>query len=303
MTSSASDATTRATLIGGAALASWATLAVLTVYAGGTPPFLIVAISFAIAAMLAVIKWVARGESIAGHLRIPPLAWALGVGGLFGYHALIFFALQTAPAVEANLVNYLWPLLIVLFSSFLPGHRLRWFHVLGSLMGLGGLVVLVLGKARGGLDFDSAHALGFAAAFGAAVVWGAYSVLSRLFAQVPSDAVGAFCGVGAALAFACHLAFEPAVWPQGWEWAAVIALGLGPAGGAFFVWDIGVKRGDIQVLGAASYLVPLLSTLLLILGGSGTFTAEVAAACALIVGGAALAGQDMLRRRRKAATG
>lgn len=295
------DATTRATLIGGAALVSWATLAVLTVYAGKTPPFLIVAIAFAIAAALAVVKWVARGESIVGHLRIPPLAWALGVGGLFGYHALVFFALQTAPAVEANLVNYLWPLLIVLFSSFLPGHRLRWFHLLGTLMGLGGLVVLVLGKAKGGLDFDPAHAVGFAAALAAAVVWGAYSVLSRLFAQVPSDAVGAFCGVGAVLAFACHLAFEPPVWPQGaLEWAAVVLLGLGPAGGAFFVWDIGVKRGDIQVLGAVSYLVPLLSTLMLIVAGVGAFTVEVAVACALIVGGAALAGQDMLRRRRKA---
>lgn len=300
MTTSA-EATTRATLIGGAALASWATLAVLAVYAGGTPPFLIVAISFAIAAALAVVKWLVRGESIAAHLRIPPLAWALGVGGLFGYHALIFFALQTAPAVEANLVNYLWPLLIVLFSSFLPGHRLRWFHLLGTLMGLGGLIVLVLGKARGGLDFDPAHAVGFAAALAAAVVWGGYSVLSRLFAQVPSDAVGAFCGAGAVLAFACHLAFEPPVWPQGaMEWAAVVLLGLGPAGGAFFVWDIGVKRGDIQVLGAASYLVPLLSTLLLIAGGGGAFTVEVGLACALIVGGAALAGQDMLRRRRKA---
>ncbi len=291
------DPTVRATLIGGAALVVWSTLALFTVWAGDTPPFLIVALSFAIATAIAVTKWVVRGESIRGHLRIPPLAWALGVSGLFGYHALIFFALQAAPAVEANLINYLWPLLIVFFSSFLPGHRLRWFHALGTLMGLAGVVILVLGKSDGGLSFDPAHALGFAAALAAAFVWAAYSVLSRLFARVPTDAVGAFCGVGAVLAFACHLAFEPAVWPQGWEWLAIALLGLGPAGGAFFVWDIGVKRGDIQVLGAASYMVPLMSTLLLIAAGIGAFTAEVAIACGLIVGGAAVAGQDMLRRR------
>lgn len=291
------DPTVRATLIGGTALVIWSTLAVLTVWAGDTPPFLIVALSFAIATAIAVTKWLVRGESIRGHLRIPPLAWALGVGGLFGYHALIFFALQAAPAVEANLINYLWPLLIVFFSSFLPGHRLRWFHALGTVMGLAGVVILVLGKSDGALSFDPAHALGFAAALGAAFVWAAYSVLSRLFARVPTDAVGAFCGVGAVLAFACHLAFEPAVWPQGVEWLAVALLGLGPAGGAFFVWDIGVKRGDIQVLGAASYMVPLMSTLLLIAAGIGAFTPEVAAACGLIIGGAAVAGQDMLRRR------
>lgn len=296
-----SAAATRATLIGGLALLVWATLAVLTVWAGDTPPFLIVAISFTIAAAIAVTKWVARGESILGHLRIPPLAWVLGVGGLFGYHALVFFALQNAPAVEANLVNYLWPLLIVMFSALLPGHRLRWFHTLGTLMGLAGVVILVLGKTEGGLHFDPAHMVGFAAALAAAVVWAAYSVLSRLFARVPTDAVGGFCAVGAVLAFACHLAFEPAIWPQGWEWAAVILLGLGPAGGAFFVWDIGVKHGHIQVLGAVSYTIPLMSTLLLIAAGSGAFTPAVVAACALIIGGAVLASQDMLRRRKAGA--
>lgn len=287
----------RATLIGCLALAIWSTLAALTVAAGQTPPFLLVALSFGIAALIAVAKWVVRGESIIGHLRQPVAAWALGIGGLFGYHFLIFLALQKAPPVEANLINYLWPLLIVVFSGFLPGHRLQTHHTLGALIGLTGAVLLV---TKGSLSFtlDAAYVLGYGAALAAALTWSSYSVLSRLFARVPTDAVGGFCGAGAVLAFVCHLVFEPSIWPQGWEWLAVLLLGLGPAGGAFFVWDIGVKRGDIQVLGAISYMTPLLSTLILISLGMGAFTWLVAAACGLIVGGALLASKDMLIRRR-----
>jgi len=58
-------------------------------------------------------------------LRISPLAWLHdGVGGLFGYHALFFAAMAHAPAAEANLLNYMWPLLIVLLSAPLLGLRL-----------------------------------------------------------------------------------------------------------------------------------------------------------------------------------
>ncbi|HEY7610083.1 MAG TPA: EamA family transporter [Alphaproteobacteria bacterium] len=286
----------RATLVGSGAIGLWSTLALGTTLTGAVPPFLMVGLTFSVAALLMVAKWIAAGEPVFRKLVWPARVWALGVYGLFGYHALYFLALKTAPAVEANLVNYLWPLLIVLFSALLPGERLRWFHVAGAALGLAGAAILTL--ARGGLALSSDFALGYAAALGCALVWSSYSVLSRRFGEVPSDSVGGFCAATAVLGFAAHFAFETAAWPEGWQWAAVALLGLGPVGLAFYLWDHGMKRGDIRALGALSYATPLLSTVLLILFGGGELTWRVAAAAALIVGGAILAAGDLWRGRR-----
>jgi drug/metabolite transporter (DMT)-like permease len=276
----------RSTLIGGVAIVMWASLAVLTAWSGGVPPFQLVALAFAVAFLIAAIRWRLAGQRIATRLRQPVGAWLLGVGGLFGYHFLIFYALKNAPAVEANLVNYLWPLLIVLFSAALPGESLRWRHLAGTALGLAGTGVLL----GGGLAFRPEHVDGYLAALLAAVAWAGYSVGNRRYAHVPSDAVGGFCLAGAGLALVCHLLFETTVWPgDAGEWLAVLGLGLGPAGGAFFFWDHGVKHGNLRSLGAWSYTIPLMSTGLLLAAGIGTPSLRIAAACALIVGGALLA--------------
>ena len=290
-----------ATLVGGIAVLLWATLALFTTTAAEIPPFELVALTFAVAFLLFLGKWIiARaqgGAPVLSHLRQPPRAWLLGVAGLFGYHALYFTAFAHAPAVEASLIAYLWPLLLVLFSALLPGEHLRWWHVAGGIAGFAGAVLLVLQKAGGGPGFDGAHVLGYLAALGCAFTWSGYSLLSRRLGNVPSDAVGGFCGATAILGLLTHLALEPTVWPGPVGWLAVLALGLGPGGIAFFVWDYGVKRGDIQVLGALAYASPLISTLLLVLFGRAQASAMLALACLLIVGGAFLAAKDIVRRR------
>ncbi|GEO81860.1 aromatic amino acid exporter YddG [Pararhodospirillum oryzae] len=287
----------RATLIGFTAILMWGTLALFSTWSAPVPPFQLTAMAFTIAFLLMAGKWLATGTPARMHLRQPPAAWALGVAGLFGFHFFYFMAIRLAPPVEASLIAYLWPLLIVVFSALLPGERLRWFHGLGAVLGLGGTALLVT-RGGGGLAFDPAHLSGHGAALASALIWSSYSVLSRRFGQVPTDAVGWFCAVTALLALVCHFIFEATVWPaSALGWVAVAGLGLGPVGAAFFVWDHGVKHGDIQVLGALSYTAPLISTALLIVFGLAQPTATVALACLLIVGGAVLASKDFLLRR------
>jgi drug/metabolite transporter (DMT)-like permease len=292
---------TRATLVGAGAILLWSSLTLLVTFVPGVPPFHLVAVTFAIGTLVALLKWYVAGQCSIERLRHPWPVWLLGVGGIFGYHAFYFAALYLAPPLETSLINYLWPLLIVLFSVFLPEMRLRWFHGAGAALGLAGTAILLAGER--GVSFSSAHLAGYACALGAAITWAGYSVLSRRVASVPSDSVGGFMAATALLAFAVHETFETTVWPQDpLAWTAVVLLGLGPLGAAFFLWDHGVKRGDIRVLGAASYAAPLISTLLLIAFGRGEASVRVAVALLLIVGGAVLAAKEMLFARRPAET-
>jgi drug/metabolite transporter (DMT)-like permease len=284
-----------ATLIGLTAILLWSLLALLTVATGTIPAFQLAAMTFAVGGLVGLLTWIGRSEA-AVSLRQPPVVWAVGVGGLFGYHALYFLALRFAPPAEAGLLNYLWPLLIVLFSSFLPGERLAVHHVVGAVLGLVGTVALFAGNASG---FAPGQLPGLIAAVVAAFVWGAYSVLSRRLKAVPTDAVAGFCLATAALATLVHLGVETTVWPQTTlQWLAVLALGIGPVGAAFYAWDIGMKRGDIRVLGAASYATPLLSTGFLIAAGYAKASANIAIAAILIAGGGLIAAKDMVWRRR-----
>ena len=286
----------RATLIGGIAVLLWALLALFTTGADGIPPFQLLAMTFAVAFTVSAVVLISKGRSTWARLRQPPAVWLLGVGGLFGYHFFYFVALANAPPVDASLIAYLWPLLIVVFSALLPGEQLRWFHLAGALMGLAGAVLLVTDGGR--VALQPAYLPGYLAAVACALTWSGYSVLNRRFGEVPTDVVGGFCGAVAILALLCHLLLEQTVVPDGGQWLAVIGLGLGPVGAAFFVWDYGTKHGNIQVLGALSYAAPLLSTLLLIGFGQAEASWIVAVACGLIVGGALLASRELLRRPR-----
>jgi drug/metabolite transporter (DMT)-like permease len=287
-----------ATLVGLIAIVLWSLLAVLTVATGRVPAFQLLAMTFAIGACIAPLTWIWRRGAWRA-LRQSFVVWLVGVTGLFLYHALYFVALRLAPPAEAGLLNYLWPLLIVLFSSLLPDERLAPHHVVGALLGLVGTALLVSGNLHFELE-NTPQLLGLGAAVLAAFVWAFYSIMSRRFKSVPTDAVAGFCMATALLATVNHLAVETTIWPETLtQWSAVAALGIGPVGIAFFVWDIGMKRGDIRVLGAASYATPLLSTGFLIAAGFAKPTATLAIAAALIAGGGLIASKDMIFRTRR----
>ena len=289
----------RAMACGLAAIGLWGALAALSVLAGAIPPFQMVAMTFTVGASLGIVRARRRGVGWGELVRWPARVWLLGIAGLFGYHALYFGALQLAPPAEANLVNYLWPLLIVLLSAPFAADnergRLAWTHLAGAGLGFAGVALLAFGR---GIGFSADHALGYGLALGCAVTWALYSVLSRRFGETPTDAIAAFCAASALLSLLCHLVLERTVWPASTAAGlAVLALGIGPAGGAFYLWDHAVKRGDIRALGALSYATPILSTALLIACGLAEPTGTLLLAAVLVTSGAALASHELWRRR------
>ena len=277
---------TRATSIGFVAVLLWSLLALFTVGSNPVPPLQLTAICFSIGGTIGLV-WTARNGGFHRLLRINWRIYAFGTAGLFGYHFLYFSALRRAPAAEAGLIAYLWPLLIVLFSGLLPNETLKKGHITGAVISFAGAAMIVL---KGGGGFQADAMAGYGLALLCALTWAGYSVLSRRLGDIPTDSVAIFCLATAALSAIAHLVLETTVWPETTlGWASIIALGLGPVGLAFYVWDIGVKHGNIQLLGVASYAAPLLSTFVLIGAGITQPTWALLFAALLITTGAALA--------------
>lgn len=275
----------RATLIGFSAILMWSALAVLTIGSAPVPPLLLNAICFGIGGLIGLI-WTAR-QGFAVLRGVSWRVYVFGTAGLFGYHFLYFTAFRWGPNATTGLIAYLWPLFIVLMSGLLPGEHLRARHILGAAIALGGAAIIVLGHGAGGANIPA-----LILAFICAVTWAGYSVISRRLGQVPTESVTVFCLATAVLSGLTHLALEQTVWPAGMAaWASVLALGIGPVGIAFFTWDLGMKRGNIQFLGVASYAAPLLSTLALVVSGNTLASPSLWIAAILIAGGAALAAQ------------
>jgi drug/metabolite transporter (DMT)-like permease len=259
------------------AIALWGTLAALAASLREVPPFLLVGLALCLGSL-------AGARSL---LRAPPppRAFALGLYGIFGYHLCLFLALRWAPAVEANLVNYLWPLLIVVLApAIVPGLAWSARHAAAAALGFAGVTVLVV--TGGGLSGGGSLA-GYGLALVAAVIWSTYSLASRRFAHFPTGWVAWFCLASGLAALACHVAFEPRYGPSASQWPAILAMGLGPLGAAFFLWDRAMKTGDPRVIGTLAYVTPLVSTGLLVAFAGGTLAPGALAALALILGGAA----------------
>jgi drug/metabolite transporter (DMT)-like permease len=244
------------------AIALWSILAALGVSLSHVPPFLLTGIALLIGSLIAlplsgfkISKW-----------RVPLPTLGLGVYGLFGFHLLLFIALRTAPAVEANLINYLWPLGIVVLSPLiLPGFRLRPAHVGAAPLGFLGAAVAILGRGTNTGEFSGGFHTGHFFAFASAFVWATYSLGTRRVAHFDTSAVGSFAVVSGVLSLICHALFEPATALSSRDLLRVAILGLGPLGGAFFLWDAALKAGDPRRIGVFAFLTPLLSTVVIVL--------------------------------------
>jgi drug/metabolite transporter (DMT)-like permease len=281
-------------LLGCAAVLFWSALALLTVGANRIPAFQLLALTFGVAASLGLGVALARGKSPLSEARRWPAALGLATAALTGYHLFYFLALRKAPAVDASLIAYLWPLLIVVFAGLAQG-RLRLAHLAGASLGLAGAWLIL--ASRGGVVFQGAYAGGYAAAAACALIWSAYSVANRRFSGAPVDVVTIACAATALLGLALHAALEAWEAPSPREWLFIALLGLGPVGAAFFLWDYGTKHGNLALLGVASYAAPVLSTLLLVAAGDAAPTWQLAAAALLVSAGAAVAALPGRRKR------
>jgi drug/metabolite transporter (DMT)-like permease len=276
-----------ATLAGAAAVLLWSTLALLTAGATRIPPLELVFLTFSVASVLGFAYALVRRVNVFSAARRHPGALVLATAALGGYHFFYFVALANAPVVDASLIAYLWPLLIVVFAAAAGGTRVTRWHFAGAALGLGGAALVI--AARGALAASPSFVAGYGAALACAFIWSGYSVANRRHAGAPTELVALACALVALAAAPAHLYFETFALPSDREWPSILLLGAGPVGAAFFLWDHGTKHGRIALLGALSYAAPVLSTVFLVAAGDAAPSWHIGAGCLLVAGGAALA--------------
>jgi drug/metabolite transporter (DMT)-like permease len=272
----------KADLLALAAIVLWGSLAPLGVQLAHVPPFLLTGLGLLVGSVIALP--LARFRLARWRVPLPTLA--VGIYGLFGFHFLLFMALRHAPAVEANLINYLWPLgMVVMAPLFLKGVALQVRHIVAALIGFCGAAIAILGRGGSGFAADGFQA-GYAIALASAFVWASYSLLTRRLPTFPTAAVGGFAAASGVLSLLCHALLEPATALSTQDWVLIVILGLGPLGGAFFLWDAAIKQGDTRRIGLLAFATPILSTMMLLITTGQPLQWNVAIAAVLVVGAA-----------------
>jgi drug/metabolite transporter (DMT)-like permease len=285
------------TFLGAIGVSLWASETTLITYTTAIPPLETVGLAFAFAALLSPGVWWITGDDPLEAFNLPVFVWVLMVGSLVGYHAIIYYATQKAPPAPAALLQGTTPLMIVIGSAFLPGERLRWWHVLGAFLGFVGVLMLI--EIGGTGEGEDSGAFYLALIGCAAALWGVYSIATRGLPHVPSSALGVFYMLGALLCLGAHSTLEIWVTPSLRELAAIAGLGILPMGLAIYLWDFGCKNGDIQALGTFSYVEPFIGAALVAAFAGGVVGSEMIWSGLLVVGGAVIASSSLWRPEAK----
>lgn len=274
-----------AALIGFVAILFWGSLATFSNLLLHIPPFYTLGFSFILGGLPALLK----PKEIFPSIKI----FLVGVLGFFGYHFFLFYSFRYAPAVEANLINYMWPILLVLLTPvFFREEKLRFYHYLGGALAFGGCALLVLGNERESLAQDAW--LGYLLAFGAALTWPLYTLTKKKLPPTSPRAIGGFCLGAGLLCLLTHFWIEPRVVLQTRDAIFILIMGLGPFGLSFYCWDYAGKMGNTKVMGALAYLTPVISILGLIFFADKELTVRSSLAMVLIIGGASTGLLDFL---------
>jgi len=266
----------------------WSSLAVLTVTITHIPSLLSVGLVLIFASIPGLKYW--------RQWKLPWKVWLSAVIGMFGYHFLLFDAFSRSPAMSVNMIQYLWPLFIVLGTPLFSQSRLNFGHVIGATLGFGGVLLTL---AQEPIAFNVADLFGYGEAFIAALLWAFYTLSNRRYTKMPMSAVAGFCLFSGILALTSYAltADIQAVIPSGNDLLVIGLLGLGPMGLSFYTWDYAIRHGDTRVIGALAYLAPLLSVIWMAI-----FIPEVTlkpvhlVTLILIIGGASL-GQYVEKRK------
>jgi drug/metabolite transporter (DMT)-like permease len=217
-------------------------------------------------------------------LKQPWYVWAIGILGIGGQQILYIFSFKYAPPIQADLIIYTWPIMVVLLLQFIK--KLKNFRraLLSTFLGFCGVVLLFLSDPSDIGEINSGVLLGYGMAFMCAVFWSLYTVLSKNF-KCPSEIVGFYGLYSAVICGILHFSLEETVMPSFVEWIVLAVMGVCITGLSYYLWDKGIKKGNFQLLSILSYTNPILSiTWLAVFGLGEVHLITLVSACMIMIG-------------------
>jgi len=283
-----------ATFLGVIAIFMWGGLAILGSYTVDIPPFQLLFLCFSLSTILMFIKRIKTRQALLTKPCLSLSQWLIGIVGLFGFHFCYFIALKNAPAIEVSMISYLWPVLFVLFISSKENFL---FSLIGSLVGFIGIGFVIAGNEA--ISLSQEYIIGYSLAACCAFIWSFYSWFQSK-AKNSVDDIGWLSMAVALLSLFVHTQFETSHWNfTAQQWLGILLLGIGPVGGAFYLWDIGLKKGNRKLLASLSYCAPLISAVILSLAGLNTWSINILISLFFILLGALISSGNLLPGRRK----
>lgn len=244
----------------------WSFAALLAVEVESIPTFEILSVALTVS-FLATSAWLTYSGRWGLIAKQPLTIWIPGIIGVFFNDLAYFTAFKYAPAAQVDIINYLWPMLIVLMSGILPQHSLKKNHLIAVGLGFIGASLAIWSTFAEG-SFHISHLLGYFLALLSAFSWSFYVVCSmRPNNKAPVEMIGMFCGVGALFAIVMHSFFETTMWLGPRDIATLLLIGATTCGAAYYFWINGIQHGNSKRLTILSYWVPLASIFILICQG------------------------------------
>lgn len=268
-----------ATLIGYIGVLFWSFSAIFNASVRRIPTFEIIIFAYGTACVVILARVAWRREW--HKFKQPLMIWVIGILGIYANDVFYIAAFKQIPAVQADLINYLWPVGVIIFSGFLPREKFNAYHLAAALIALIGVYVLVTG-GRGLGGINPRYFVGYSLALSGVVTWCVFVLVSRHYPDIPVEMIGVYCGIGALLSIVPQAVTEKFVMPTAKDLAVLIMMGLTAQGLAYVLWEIGVKRGNFLLLSVLAYGNPILSVLLLVIFGFTQLTVAVAIASVMV---------------------
>lgn len=278
------------TLSGLIAIALWSLFGVLFIYVKALPPFEILTIVFILGYAAFTAVQMARNEDIKSYWCQPVKYYLFWLSGAGLYTILIYTAFKFAPIFEANILNYLWPILLVVFSAMIARVRLPLYRIAGLLMGFIGAALMFLPE-RSGFAFGN-FGWGHLLAAAAGVCWALYSAFTRKYLFPVGFQAPVFL-IFAGICLVIHLIFEQTVMPNAMQWTFLLLLSVSRI--SYVLWDYGMKHGNVTLLASVSYFLPLISSVLLMVFGEKPGQPEIALSAVLVIAGCLIVNANKIR--------